>query len=488
MKAFNIALLVNYSLCLAFLLNMIFVSKKKPERVIAWAIALMIPFLGAALYILIGAGLNSFTKRMIKKYELSSKQYEANIKKQISVLQNSDEISSYPTEYKDIILLNLNNANSIYSRNNNLKFFLDGKSVFNSLINDIENAQSTIHLEFYIFANDKTGKKLIKLLTKKAQEGVEVRVLYDAIGSLHTHKQAFRKLIKAGGKVSVFFPPFLNIRFLNLNANYRNHRKICVIDGNIAYTGGFNIRNDHMGEVKRLAPWRDTSVKIHGKAAHSFQNIFLSDWRFATKDITNPGEYNNKKYFPDVKSQNIQQNANVQVITSGPYSISEQIKHCMIKMMMNAKKSIKIQTPYFIPDDSFIEALQLAVLSGVEVELMFPKKIDHWHVHYASFGHLNSLLKSGIKIYLYEGFIHSKVLFVDDNVLTMGSCNIDIRSFTLNFEDNIVIYNEDLVKEYANYFEEDKNNCVIYTDEMRKKENVFKKILINFCRLFSAIL
>ena len=488
MKAIYIALLVNYILCLAFILHMIFVSKKKPARVIAWIVALIIPFLGVAIYILIGAGLSGFTKRMIKKYELSSKQYESNIKKQINVLQNNDELKSYPAEYRDIVLLNLNNSNSIYSRNNNLKYFLNGKSVFNSLVEDIENATSTIHLEFYIFANDKTGKKLIKLLTQKAQEGVDVRILYDSIGSLHTHKQAFRKLKKAGGKVSVFFPPFLNIRFLNFNANYRNHRKICVIDGKIAYTGGFNIRDDHMGEVKRLTPWRDTSVRIFGKAAYSFQNIFLSDWRFATKDSTDPSAYNSEKYFPNIKLQNSEINTSLQVITSGPYSSSEQIKHCMIKMMMNAKKSIKIQTPYFIPDDSFIEALRLAVLSGVEVELMFPKKVDHWHVHYASIGHLNLLFKSGIRIYLYDGFIHSKVLVVDDNILTLGSCNIDIRSFALNFEDNIVIYDEKLVKEYANYFEDDKTKCEIYTEKMQKKRSIFKKILINFCRLFSAIL
>ena len=488
MRAINVAFFINYSLCLAFILNMIFISKKKPERIIAWTIALMIPFLGVAIYILIGAGLSRFTKRMIKKYELSSKQYEANIKKQISVLQNNDDLKSYPTEYKDLILLNLNNANSIFSRNNDLKFFLDGPSVFNNLKKDIKNAKSTIHLQFYIFCNDKTGKELIKLLTEKAQKGVEVRVLYDAIGSLHTHKHAFKKLIKAGGKVSVFFPPFLNIRFLNLNANYRNHRKICVIDGKIAYTGGFNIRDDHMGKARRLAPWRDTSIRIYGGSVHSLQNIFLSDWRFATKDSTEPSEYNNGKYFPDIKSQTIKQNSSVQVITSGPYAVSEQIKHCMIKMMMNAKKSIKIQTPYFIPDDSFIEALKLAVLSGVEVELMFPKKVDHWHVHYASIGYLNSLIQSGIKIYLYDGFIHSKVLFVDDNILTTGSCNIDIRSFSLNFEDNVVIYDENLVKKYANYFEKDKKRCEIYTEQMKKRRNIFKKILIKFCRLFSAIL
>lgn len=488
MKAFDIAILVNYALCLAIVLNMIFISQKKPERIIAWTILLFVPFLGLFIYLIIGAGLNIFSKRMIKKYELSSNEYNKHLKKQINTLESNEELKSYPAEHKDLILLNLNNAASIFSRNNNIKYFLDGSTVFESLKQDIENATSSIHLEFYIFANDKTGKSLIKLLTKKAQQGVEVRVLYDAIGSIHTHKIAFKKLKKAGGKVSEFFPPFLNIRFLNFNANYRNHRKICVIDGKIAYTGGFNIRDDHMGQVKRLSPWRDTSIRIYGGAVHSFQNIFLSDWRFATKDSTSPEQYNNDTYFPSIKNDNNDCFVPMQVITSGPYSVGEQIKHCMIKMIMNAKKTIKIQTPYFIPDDSFIEVLKLAVLSGVEVELMFPKKIDHWHVHYASLSHINDLLKYGIKVYIYDGFIHSKVLLVDDEVITLGSCNIDIRSFALNFEDNVVIYDSKYAKEYSNYFRNDKESCIEYTEKIRKKKNIFVKILISFCRLFSAIL
>lgn len=157
-------------------------------------------------------------------------------------------------------------------------------------------------------------------------------------------------------------------------------------------------------------------------------------------------------------------------------------------MIMSAKKSIKIQTPYFIPDDTFVDALKLALLSGVKVELMFPKKIDHWHVHYASLSHINDLLKFGLKIYIYNGFIHSKVLLVDDEIITLGSCNIDIRSFALNFEDNVVIYDGQKSLEYSIYFEKDKENCFEYTEKVRKKKSVFVKILISFCRLFSSLL
>ena len=488
MNLISILLLVNYVLCLFFILDMVFVSKKKPERIIAWIVLMIIPFVGLFIYIIIGAGLNTFSKRMIKKFELSSGVYNAHIKNQIKTLKEQDEPKSYPAEYKDLILLNLNYADSIYSRNNDIRYFLDGKSTLDALMEDINNAKSSIHLEFYIFANDKTGKKLIKILTQKAAEGVEVRILYDAIGSFHTNSFAFRKFKKAGGKVNVFFPPFMNIKILNFNANYRNHRKICVIDGNIGYTGGFNIRDDHMGEVKRIAPWRDTSIRIVGGAVHSLQNIFLSDWRFSSKDNSSPDEYVNSKYFPNIKTDADKNNVPMQVITSGPTSVSEQIKTCMIKMIMSAKKSIKIQTPYFIPDDTFVDALKLALLSGVKVELMFPKKIDHWHVHYASLSHINDLLKFGLKIYIYNGFIHSKVLLVDDEIITLGSCNIDIRSFALNFEDNVVIYDGQKSLEYSIYFEKDKENCFEYTEKVRKKKSVFVKILISFCRLFSSLL
>ena len=385
-----------------------------------------------------------------------------------------------------MILLNLKTTNGVFSRNNQVEFFSDGEKTAQSLIKDIENAKSSIHLEFYIFANDKIGKQIVGLLAKKAKEGVEVRVLYDAIGSLRTSKHCFKKLCKENGKVAVFFPPFLNVKLLNLKANYRNHRKICVIDGKIGYIGGFNVRDDHLGRSKKLSPWRDTTIKVFGGTVHSLQNIFLSDWRFASKDSKDIDKYMNEKYFPKI----VQKNGNIQaqIISSGPDNIGEPIKECMIKMIAMAKKSVKIQTPYFVPDEHFIGTLKLALLSGVEVSLMIPKKYDHWFVYYAGLNYVNDLLKFGLKVYFYNGFIHSKVLMIDDKILTLGSCNIDIRSFSLNFENNIVLYDKKIALQYANKFEDDKNNCEIYTEETRKKSSLFTKFVVCFCRLFSAIL
>lgn len=488
MNTLDIFLLINYILCLLSVLEMIFVGKKKPEKIIAWTLLLMVPFVGLFIYVLIGAGLNKFTKNMLKKFELSNGQYSQHIKTQIKTLKQQGETKSYPSEFKDLILLNLNNADSMFTNNNDVKFYTDGRSVVDDLERDIKNAKSSIHLEFYIFANDNVGKEMIDLLTQKAKEGVEVRIVYDAIGSSKTFKRAFKKFKKAGGMATVFFPPFLNIKFLNFNANYRNHRKICVIDGKIGYTGGFNIRDDHMGENKKLSPWRDTSVRIVGKAVCDLQNIFLSDWRFAFKDNKKTEYYLVEKYFPKQNLERSVGNLPMQVVSSGPNDSKEQIKTCMIRMINSAKKSIKIQTPYFIPDSAFLGALKLALLSGVEVQIIFPKKVDHWHVYYGSLSYLNDLLKYGVKVYMYDGFIHSKVLIVDDEIITLGSCNIDIRSFSLNFEDNVVIYDKQKTLEYVDYFADDLKHCKVYDEGSRKKLNVFKKMLISFCRLFSSLL
>ena len=484
MNALNIALTINYGLCIIVIFSMIFISKKKVEKILAWTIFLAIPFIGLFIYLLLGSGLNAFYKSNIKKMQVSGKEYNEHIKKQVKKLSKNNE-SAYPDEIKEMILFNLKNADSLYLTNNSIKYFTDGKSAFESLLKDIKRAKSSIHIEFYIYANDKTGKRLKQLLIEKAQQGVEVRLLYDSIGSLNTTKHDFRKLKKAGGKIGEFLPPFLGLPVLNFKANYRNHRKICVIDGKIGYTGGFNIRDDHMGELKRLSPWRDTTIRVVGSSVSSFQNIFLSDWRFATKDKIPLKHYFTPKYFPESTEK---QNVAMQVIKSGPDSSHEEIKENMIKMIVSAKKYVRIQTPYFVPDDTVMGAIKMALLSGVKVELMIPKCIDHLIVHYANFSYVNDLLSLGLKVYVYKGFIHSKVLFVDDKILTLGSCNLDIRSFALNFEDNVVIYSEKETKKYSKIYDNDIKSCEEYTFEMSKKSNIFFKMLTSFSRLFSAIL
>ena len=243
-----------------------------------------------------------------------------------------------------------------------------------------------------------------------------------------------------------------------------------------------------MGKIKHLSPWRDTTVRLSGEIVHSLQNVFLSDWRFSTKDKTSAEKYINKKYFPVISTKKVENVVPMQLITSGPNNARDSIKVCIEKMINSAKKSVKIQTPYFIPDDAIYGTIKLALLSGIEVSIMIPQKIDHWYVHFASLGYIDDLLKYGLKVYVYNGFIHSKVVVCDDEILTLGSCNIDIRSFSLNFEDNLVLFDKKKSKEYVAQFEEDVKNCTLYNCESRKKSSIFVKLLVSFCRLFSAIL
>lgn len=485
MSPLQICILINYILCLFVILDMIFIRKKKVERILAWIIFLIIPFVGLFIYLVLGSGLDGFNKHNIKKLMVASREYNNHIKTQTQFLTNGND-TKYPDDVKEMILFNLKNADSLYSSHNDIKYFLDGQSALDSLIADIKGAKSSIHIEFYIFANDKTGRIVRKILTEKAKEGVEVRVLYDAVGSITTSKINFRKLIKAGGKVCQFLPPFLGMPLLNFKANYRNHRKICVIDGKVAYTGGFNLRDDHMGKDKKLYPWRDTTIRVEGTSISSFQNIFLSDWRFATKDKVELKEYFTPKYFP--KNASISKNVPMQVIKSGPESSNEEIKACIVKMITSAKKYVRIQTPYFVPDDTVFGAIKLALLSGVQVELMIPEKMDHFLVHFANYSYINDLLPFGLKVYVYKGFIHSKVVLVDDKIITIGSCNIDIRSFALNFEANVVIYGEEETQNYYKIYDKDISNCEIYDLEKSNKKNIFFRMLTSFSRLFSNVL
>lgn len=487
MSTFQIMLLINYILSALAVLGMVFFSNKKPQRIAAWLITLIfLPFLGLFIFVLIGYGLNYSAKNMIKKRRVFNENYDAHLKQQVKDVKNAENSSTFPVDKRDLILLNLNNSNSIYTKNNGINFFVDGKKMIEQLKKDIISATSTINILYYIFSLDKTGKEITNLLVKKAKQGVEVKLLYDAVGSISTFKRNFKNLREAGGKIEEFFPPLLGIKLLNLKANYRNHRKIVVIDGKIGWTGGMNIRDDHMGFKKKLSPWRDTQIRIVGDAVYTMQNLFLSDWRYATKDASNPtNETEMQKYFP---KQETQGEIAMQVISSGPDNNLESIKECFIKMVMSAKRKVKLQTPYFIPDEAFMSAIKLALLSGVEIEIMVPKLADRWFVHYATMSYLREIKKMGAKVFVYSGFLHSKTISVDEEILSVGTCNIDIRSFALNFEDSVIIYDSTKTKEYDKIFENDKIRCQEIDNDYFKDINILKKFLTSVCRLFSSVL
>lgn len=467
---------------LLLLVGMIFLEKKKPQTIIAWlTILTFLPGIGFIFYVMLGSGLSHRIRRMIKKKAIS----ERDVLKNIRGLKTFSEVSGIRSLAKDGDLLRLCMDMGGYPcLGNDIKLFCHGLEKIAILKQDLLAAKKTINMEYYIFANDKVGKEIMQILIHKAKQGVKVKLIYDSVGSKNSSKRFFRKLEKAGGEVAEFFPPFLHIRMINLKLNYRNHRKIVVIDGKIAYTGGINIRDDHMGMKRKLSPWRDASVRIEGGGAYPLQNIFLDDWRYAKNDKT-PVENYIKEYFP---MPEVKGDATVQVITSGPDSKLQKIKEVFIKMIIGAKKRVYLQTPYFVPDDAFISALTIAKKSGVDVRIMLPGKPDKKTVYMSTLSYAREMAEIGIKIYFYNGFMHAKTLLVDDNKLSVGSCNLDNRSFGLNFECTAIIYSEEANKQYLEYFEEDIAESVLADENYFKKAPIITKMGQAFFRLFAPLL
>lgn len=461
---------------------MVFLEKRKPENIIAWLTALtFLPIIGFLFYIVFGSGLSVRTRRMIKKKRISERDIIRNIKgiqtleeaKVDGILKDDQELVSLCYSYGSYPL-----------PGNDIKIYTNGSDKLADLKKDLLNAKKSINIEYYIFANDKTGNDIMKILCQKASEGVDVKLIYDSIGSRKAPRRFFKKLEDAGGQVGEFFPPFMHIRLINLKLNYRNHRKVVVVDGKIGYTGGINIRNDHLGLDKKLKPWRDTHIRVEGAGVYALQNIFLDDWRYCKNDNTPLRLYLENGYFP---SPSIKGNATTQLVTSGPDSAVPKILEAYVKMITNAKKRVYIQTPYFIPDDVFISALRIAVKSGIDVRIMVPKIPDKKTVYLATLSYLKEVAELGIKIYLYNGFLHSKTLLVDDNKLSIGTCNTDNRSFRLNFEDTVIIYSKELNKQHRDIFEDDIKHSQQVDLNYFKKKRWLTKILQAIMHLFSAI-
>lgn len=477
-------LIITINSCINFLLllGMVFLERKKPENIIAWLTVLtFLPIVGFILYVIFGSGLSVRTRRMIRKKGIS----ERDIIRNIDGIQTLDEARLDGILKDDRELVTLCYSFGSYPLpGNDVKVFVNGDEKIKALKQDLLNAKQSINIEYYIFADDNVGKEIMDILCKKAKEGIDVKLIYDSIGSRKAPRRFFKQLEKAGGQVGEFFPPFMHIRLVNLKLNYRNHRKLVIIDGKVGYTGGINIRDDHMGKNKKLSPWRDTHIRIEGSGVYALQNIFLDDWRYCNNDNTPPRLYLENGYFPSPK---ICGNATLQIVSSGPDSRVQKIKETFVKMITSAKERVYIQTPYFIPDDTFFAALRIAVKSGVDVRIMVPKRPDKKTVYLATLSYLKEMSEMGIKIYLYNGFLHSKVMIVDDNKLSIGTCNTDNRSFGLNFEDTAIIYSKELNSQHKEIFMKD----VQYSQEVNinffQKKKWITKMLQAIMRLLSSL-
>jgi cardiolipin synthase len=339
-------------------------------------------------------------------------------------------------------------------------------------------------VEYYIIKNDTLALKLIDILTRKALEGVEVRLLFDAMGGRYIPQHILDAFESAGGKIGEFFPS--RFKMLNLRVNYRNHRKIVIIDGKIGFVGGFNVGNEYLGQNRKMGYWRDTHLKINGYAAYELQLRFLLDWRASSCEEFLIDDTILDRYFPIIPQKN---GAGIQIVSSGPDKINQQIKQGFLRMINTAEDYILIQSPYFVPDESILEALKIALLSWIDFLIMIPNKPDHIFIYWATLAYVGELIEYGARIYIYEnGFLHAKTIVVDDSVCSVGSCNFDIRSFRLNFETNAFIYNRKVATQLKQIFVEDIKKCTYYNKELYHNRSRRIRIKESISRLFSPLL
>lgn len=465
---------------IAYLLNIVIIiaivcfKKKNPISTMAWIMCLiMVPAVGGVLYLIFGVGLKSYAQYKYRKKSELNENHVLDSQKELARQQQSEEMP-----YSEIIKYFLN-CNCVYCENNDVEIFTDARKKYDALFEDIKNAKKSINIMYFIIRNDVVGNELIDLLTKKASEGVKVRLMYDGFGSILTPRRLFDRLrVEKASEVEEFFP----VRILSMSKiNHRNHRKIVVIDDETAYLGGMNIGDEYMSRnPKRNLPWRDTHVRIKGDSVEYIMRCFAQDWEFST------GRRIEVKTNENLKETN--EKVSMQIVPSGPDTENEEIKCGIIRMIYSAKKYVYIQSPYFVPDEAFLTAVQTAARSGVDVRVMIPGMPDKKYVYHTTMSYVGELLDAGVKVLLYPGFIHSKTVTVDGKICTIGSTNIDIRSFRLLFELNAFMYSPEVAEECLSIFMNDESVCKELTMEEYKNRGIGKIIIEGFFRLFSPIM
>lgn len=448
----------------------------------AWLLVLnLLPIIGFLFY--------AFFGRKLTHSQLGKIQRQPNVEltdalahQQASLPPYSADDTHQESSVKNMIRLFQNVDNAFVTLNNQTEIFTDGTTLFNNMQQEILNAQHVVYVEFYTFYNDQLGREILSTLVAKAQEGVTVRVLYDSWGSMGTKREFFDPLREAGG----FAEPFLGIHsnWRDFRLNFRNHRKVVAIDGWTGYIGGFNIGDQYVGRSKKFGPWRDTHMKVTGDVALALQEHFISDWNATVPE--NELE-RTLRHFP--KASDEIGKTMMQIVTSGPDSDIEQIKLGYLRMINSARKRLFIQSPYLIPDDSVLNALRSAILSGVDVRIMVPHMPDHPFVYRATQYYARLLAEDGAKIYFYQkGFIHSKVVMIDDAISSVGSANLDFRSFKLNFEENAFIYDFKVAQKLRDIFRADMAESQLVTAEDFNKMSLWLRFKQAFSRLLSPIL
>ncbi len=469
-----------YVVFLLLTIGVIIHEKRDPVKALSWIVVLiLLPIVGFLLYIVFGRNHRKeklFSRKGLRDLE----QIDTLSQQQVDALNHADWLlSSEITENRDIITLLLNNSKTLLTNHNRISVLHDGPATFDAIKEALRGARSSIHLEYYIIEDDPLGREIAEILIEKAREGVEVRLIYDDVGSWGLSRDYIGRLREAGVAVQCFmrvvFP------WLTSKVNYRNHRKILVVDGEIGFTGGINIAQRYLTGTK-MGPWRDTHLKLEGEAVRMLQIIFITDWYFVSKQYLT----NQAKYLPPTT---VQDECLIQIATSGPDSDWASIMQAFFAAITHAQHHIYISSPYFTPNEAILTAIKVAALSGIDVRIMIPSRSDSKIVYWASRSYIGELIDARVNVYLYrKGFNHSKLIMIDGVFASVGSANMDIRSFEDNFEVSAIIYDQRITQELEEQFLEDLSQCRYVTREYWETRPILHTIYESVSRLFSPLL
>ena len=449
-------------------------DNRQPSKTMAWLLVLWaVPFVGILLYFFFGQ--NTRKERLISERSLSQ------LTKRSMFEYIEQKNLRLPESHRPLMMLFKNQSMALPFKDNEVTIYTSGYEFFPSLLRDISRAQKHIHIDLYIFEDDELGNLIADALIERAEHGVEVRVVYDDVGCLKV-KNAFHERMRNAG---IDIHPFMPVKFpkFTSKANYRNHRKIIVIDGQVGFIGGMNIATRYV-KGTGAQPWRDTVTRVRGGAVYGLQRAFLVDWYFVDRTLIT-----NRSYYPPL-DPSISNNCLAQVVTSSPTTLWPDIMQGYVRILLEAKRYVYMETPYFLPTEPVLFAMRTAALAGVDVRLILPMHSDSKIVEWASTSYINEVEEAGVKVYFYQaGFNHSKFLVSDDSICTCGSTNIDFRSFEHNFEANVFFYDEGVALRMKKIFLNDQALSQTYDDMVTRTHLTFwKRLWMSLIRLLSPLL
>lgn len=468
------AVLLAYTAVAVSSIISVLMDNKQPSKTMAWVLVLtFLPVVGIIAYFFFGR--NTRRLRMISQRSLDQ------LSKRSMLEFVEQKGLTIPDDYRTLIRLFTNQSLSLPFKDNATDIYTNGHDFFTTLLVSIANARHHIHLETYIIEDDPLGRLIADALIDKAAEGVEVRFIYDDVGCWKVAGRFFERMREAGIDVHAFMP--VKFPAFTSKVNYRNHRKMCVIDGTTAFIGGMNIARRYVSGNGRQA-WRDTHLRVRGGAVFAIQRAFLVDWYFVDRTLIS-----NRKYYPPPPYP-INNDCLAQVVTSSPLALWPDIMQGYVRILLEARSYVYIETPYFIPNEPVIFAMRTAAIAGVDIRLMVPRHSDARLVEQVSRSFLSDVIDAGVKVCLYEaGFNHSKLLVCDDSLCTCGSANFDVRSFENNFESNIFFYDRDMAGRMKQVFLDDMAHCTIIDSAAALPKHSFgTQLWESFVRLMAPLM